>query len=54
MIKRVAYGFRDFKYFALKLKASFPGKDKKPSLTGWDLVWNGASTYAGLPVTFPK
>lgn len=54
VIKRVAYGFRDFKYFALKLKAAFPGKDKKPSLTGWDLVWNGASTYAGLPVTFPK
>lgn len=54
VIKRVAYGFRDFKYFALKLKAASPGRDGKSSLKGWNLVWNGVTTNAGLPVTFPK
>ncbi|MBN8893230.1 MAG: transposase, partial [Rhodanobacter sp.] len=26
VIKRMAYGYRDFPYFFLKIKAAFPGK----------------------------
>ena len=32
VIKRNAYGYRDFRYFALKIKAAFPGKDYVPKL----------------------
>ena len=32
VIKRLAYGYRDFNYFALKIKASFPGKNYKTKL----------------------
>lgn len=30
VIKRLAYGFKDFSYFALKLKSAFPGKNLWP------------------------
>lgn len=30
VIKRVAYGYMDFEYFALKIKAAFPGIDYSP------------------------
>lgn len=32
LIKRIAYGYRDFSYFVLKLKAAFPGKGCNPLL----------------------
>ena len=30
LIKRIAYGYRSFEYFALKLKAAFPGRGRNP------------------------
>lgn len=31
-IKRIAYGYKNFEYFALKLKAAFPGRGSNPLL----------------------
>ncbi len=43
VIKRVAYGYRDFEYFALKLKGAFPGRRflRQMQTQGWTLVWQG-------------
>lgn len=51
VIKRIAYGFRDFEYFALKLKGAFPGKRHKKAISEscWSLVWQGD----GETLTFP-
>lgn len=40
LIKRVAYGYKNFEYFALKLKAAFPGKGNNPLqlLGAWTAV----------------
>ena len=32
LIKRIAYGYKSFDYFALKLKAAFPGRGRNPLL----------------------
>ncbi len=32
IIKRIAYGYKNFEYFALKLKAAFPGRGSNPLL----------------------
>lgn len=32
LIKRIAYSYRSFEYFALKLKAAFPGRNGNPLL----------------------
>ena len=32
LIKRIACGYKSFEYFALKLKAAFPGKGRNPLL----------------------
>ena len=37
VLKRIAYGFRDFEYFALKIKGLLPGKGRSP----WDRLSNG-------------
>lgn len=52
VIKRTAFGFRDFEYYALKLKAAFPGRKHKSRPDAWELVWAGSRTPMGLPVTF--
>ena len=51
VIKRVAYGFRSFRYFALKLKAAFPGRDYReaPVRGGWNFTWNGSVETLGFP-----
>ena len=36
-LKRIAYGFRDFEYFALKIKGMLPGKGRSP----WDRLSHG-------------
>ena len=30
VLKRMAYGFRDFEYFVLKIKSIFPGRNLSP------------------------
>lgn len=30
LIKRIGYGYKSFEYFALKLKAAFPGRGRNP------------------------
>ncbi|MDD7441633.1 MAG: ISL3 family transposase [Sutterellaceae bacterium] len=52
VIKRVAFGFRDFPYFCLKLKAAFLGKSMRSShrSSGNMLFWNGR----GFPLGFHK
>lgn len=58
VIKRVAYGYRDFEYYALKLKSAFPGKDfkkekeDKEKVKSWNLWWDGKKTPLGLPAGF--
>lgn len=37
VLKRIAYGFRDFEYFALKIKGMLPGKGRSP----WDRLSHG-------------
>lgn len=32
LIKRIGYGYKSFDYFALKLKAAFPGRSRNPLL----------------------
>lgn len=32
LIKRIAYGYKSFEYFALKLKAAFAGRGRNPLL----------------------
>lgn len=51
VIKRVAYGFRDFEYFALKLMGAFPGIRYKHLRVkqGWELVWNGIRETLAFP-----
>ena len=51
VIKRVAYGFRDFEYFALKLLGAFPGIHYKQQLArrGLELVWNGVRETLAFP-----
>lgn len=51
VIKRVAYGFRDFEYFALKLMGAFPGRRYKSAVTTQDssLVWNGIRETLAFP-----
>lgn len=52
VIKRSAYGYRDFEYFALKLIAAFPDKHIKRVLQNWTLVWNGLTVSLGLLSVF--
>ena len=54
VLKRLAYGYRDHEYFALKLKAAFPGRSHKAIYDTWSLLWQGERTYMGLPSTFTK
>ena len=53
VIKRVGYGYRDFEYFAMKVKAAFPGKkvlkQQKTNRTA-SLYWMGK----GFPRIFPQ
>ena len=51
VIKRIAYGFRDFEYFTLKLMGAFPGIRHKQQLAkrGWELVWNGIRETLAFP-----
>lgn len=52
VIKRVAYGFRDFEYFALKLKGAFPGRKlKKLTVKQQELIllWDGYGETLGFP-----
>lgn len=50
LIKRIGYGYRDFKYFALKLKAAFPGKGINPLqlLGAWTAVIKGRLCHTDL------
>ena len=50
VIKRVAYGDRDFEYFALKLKGAFPGRRflRQMQTQGWTLVWQGLRKPLGF------
>lgn len=41
VLKRKCYGIRNFKYFGLKIKELFPGKDYKPKLRRGVAVING-------------
>ena len=53
VIKRVGYGYQDFEYFALKLKAAFPGRRFKQENTGSQallkLYWQGSVETLTLP-----
>lgn len=50
----IGYGYRDFEYFALKLKVAFPGKSFKAKPDARELLWHDGRSYAGLPPTFTK
>ncbi len=49
-IKRIGYGYRDFRYFVLKLKAAFPGTGASPlQLLGtWTAVIKGRLCHTDL------
>lgn len=51
VIKRIAYGYRDFEYFALKIKAAFPGKafKEKCKELGPTLLWRGSVESLKVP-----
>ena len=53
VIKRVGYGYQDFEYFALKLKAAFPGRRFKREHAGrytpFTLYWQGSVETLNLP-----
>ena len=40
VLKRMAYGFRDFEYFVLKIKSIFPGRNLSP--------WRSLPDYAAV------
>lgn len=54
VIKRIAYGYRDFEYFALKLKAAFPGTRFKLAMQGccpaWTLYWQDSVETLNFPI----
>ena len=53
VIKRVGYGYQDFEYFALKLKAAFPGRRFKREHSAryapLTLYWQGSVETLNLP-----
>ncbi len=50
VLKRTAYGYRDFEYFSLKIKGVLPGKRFSP----WDTMKRGyAVLKSGLWNTLP-
>ena len=50
LIKRIAYGYKSFEYFALKLKAAFPGRSGNPLLLlgEWTAVIKSRLCHTGL------
>lgn len=51
VIKRLGYGYRDFEYFALKLKAAFPGKRRQleGKKQGFQVVYKGLVETLAFP-----
>lgn len=49
-LKRIAYGYRDIRFFMLKLKAAFPGRGINPwhMLSEWSCCFGGERIEAGL------
>lgn len=50
LLKRIAYGYRDIRFFMLKLKAAFPGRGINPwhMLSEWSCCFGGERIEAGL------